>query len=462
MSRKLFDTELLQRYDRNGPRYTSYPTAVEFDPDFSAEQYKRQAMESNQHLIPRSLSLYFHIPFCHSLCYFCACNKKVTNHPEEAGIYLQSLRQEIEWQGQLFDKDRRVVQLHFGGGTPTFLNNEQLRELLQHTARHFSMYESAGAEWSIEIDPRTMDPSRINALAEMGFNRLSMGVQDFEPRVQKAVNRVQSVTQTVDLINAARVQGFRSVSIDLIYGLPLQTPSSFKRTLDEVINIQPDRISVYNYAHLPERFKAQRLIREKDIPSPDDKLQLLGLSITRLTDAGYIYIGMDHFALPDDDLVIARDNGTLQRNFQGYSTCVQCDLIGLGVSAISQVRDCFSQNYKYLPEYYRSIADQELPVERGLIVNDEDWLRHDIIQKIMCHGGLDFADYSAAFSIDFKLYFKRELERLKPLQEDGLLVLSRDELKVTEAGRMFLRSIAMEFDQYLDNRTNGQRFSKVI
>ncbi len=462
MSRKLFDTELLQRYDRNGPRYTSYPTAVEFMPDFSVGQYKHQALESNQHLIPRSLSLYFHIPFCHSLCYFCACNKKVTNHPEEAGIYLQSLRQEIEWQGQLFDKDRRVVQLHFGGGTPTFLNNEQLRELLQHTARHFSMYESAGAEWSIEIDPRTMDPSRINALAEMGFNRLSMGVQDFEPRVQKAVNRVQSVTQTVDLINAARVQGFRSVSIDLIYGLPLQTPSSFKRTLDEVINIQPDRISVYNYAHLPERFKAQRLIREKDIPSPDDKLQLLGLSITRLTDAGYIYIGMDHFALPDDDLVIARDNGTLQRNFQGYSTCVQCDLIGLGVSAISQVRDCFSQNYKYLPEYYRSIADQELPVERGLIVNDEDWLRHDIIQKIMCHGGLDFADYSAAFSIDFKLYFKRELERLKPLQEDGLLVLSRDELKVTEAGRMFLRSIAMEFDQYLDNRTNGQRFSKVI
>ncbi len=462
MSRKQFDTELIKRYDRNGPRYTSYPTAVEFDPDFSARQYKHQAMESNQHLIPRSLSLYFHIPFCTSLCYFCACNKKVTTHPVEAEIYLQSLRQEIEWQGQLFDLDRRVVQLHFGGGTPTFLTNEQLRKLLKYTATHFSMDQYAGAEWSIEVDPRTMDPSRIKALAEMGFNRLSMGVQDFESRVQKAVNRVQSVTQTADLIKAARKQGFRSVSIDLIYGLPLQTPSSFKRTLKKVIKMQPDRVSVYNYAHLPERFKAQRLIRDKDIPTSNDKLQILALSINYLTDAGYVYIGMDHFALSDDDLVIARDNGTLQRNFQGYSTCVQCDLIGLGASAISQVRDCFSQNSKYLPEYYRAIADGELPVERGLMINEEDWLRHDIIQKIMCHGRLVFADYLAAFGIDFKAFFEQELNKLKPLQTDGLLVITKDELRVTEAGLMFLRSIAMEFDQYLDKRTNDRRFSKVL
>lgn len=462
MPKKLFDIELIKRYDRKGPRYTSYPTAVEFSPEFSAEDYKFQAAESNQHLIPKPLSLYFHIPFCHSLCYYCGCTKKITNHPEEAEVYLAALRKEIEWQGQLFDRDRPVTQLHFGGGTPTFLTDQQLRELLQHTARYFSMYDSAGAEWSIEIDPRTMDASRIKALAEMGFNRLSMGVQDFEPRVQKAVNRVQSVEETQVLIDAAREHSFRSVSIDLIYGLPLQTKSSFKRTLKTITKMRPDRISVYNYAHLPERFKAQRLIDEKDIPTPDDKLQLLGLSIERLTEAGYVYIGMDHFALPDDDLVIARENGTLQRNFQGYSTCAQCDLVGLGVSSIGQVRDCFSQNQKILPEYYRVIESGELPVERGLMIKDEDWLRNDIIQKIMCHGVVRFDDYKYSYSIDFKQFFAQELKNLWPMQKDGLLLISDDKLTVTEAGRMFLRSIAMEFDEYLSKDSNKQRFSKVI
>ncbi len=462
MSKTLFDPELIKRYDRKGPRYTSYPTAMEFNPEFSAVDYRFQAAQSNQHLIPKPLSLYFHIPFCHSLCYYCGCTKKISNHQQEAEIYLQSLRKEIEWQGKMFDRDRPVIQLHFGGGTPTFLSNQHLRDLLQHTARYFSMYAYADAEWSIEIDPRTMDRSRIKALADMGFNRLSMGVQDFEPRVQKAVNRVQSVRQTAELIAAARHHSFRSVAVDLIYGLPLQTTCSFKRTLKTVTKMKPDRISVYNYAHLPERFKAQRLIHEQDLPTPDDKLQLLGLSIDCLTDAGYIHIGMDHFALPEDDLVIARGNGTLQRNFQGYSTCAQCDLIGLGVSAIGQVRDCFSQNYKILPEYYDAIAGGELPVERGLMINDEDWLRHDIIQKIMCHGGVSYEYYITAFSIDFKQFFSKELKNLRALEKDGLVVLNDDHLSVTVAGRMFLRPIAMEFDQYLAKETNRQRFSKVI
>jgi oxygen-independent coproporphyrinogen-3 oxidase len=462
MTKKLFDIELIKRYDRTGPRYTSYPTAVEFSPEFSAADYRFQAAESNQHLIPKPLSLYFHIPFCHSLCYYCGCTKKVTNHPEESATYLRAIYKEIEWQGQLFDRDRPVIQLHFGGGTPTFLTDDQLRELLQHTARYFSMYDSAGAEWSIEVDPRTMDAGRIKALADMGFNRLSMGVQDFEPRVQKAVNRVQSVEETGALIEAARENSFRSVSIDLIYGLPLQTISSFKRTLETVVGMRPDRISVYNYAHLPQRFKAQRLIREEDIPSPDDKLNLLELSINHLTDAGYVYIGMDHFALPEDDLVVAKNNGTLQRNFQGYSTCAQCDLVGLGVSSIGQVRDCFSQNYKHLPEYYHAISEGRLPVEKGLMINDEDWFRHDIIQKIMCHGEVTFEDYQHSYNIDFKKYFAQELKNLWPLQKDGLVMISDDHLTVTEAGRMFLRSIAMEFDEYLNNEANSKRFSKVI
>ena len=462
MPKNIFDLKLIKRYDRKGPRYTSYPTAVEFSDEFSAANYSFEAAESNQHLIPKPLSLYFHIPFCHSLCYYCGCNKKITNHPEEAEVYLQALYKEIEWQGQMFARDRPVIQLHFGGGTPTFLTDEQLGKLLQHTARYFSLYDYAGAEWSIEIDPRTMDPGRIKALAEMGFNRLSMGVQDFEPRVQKAVNRIQSPEETAGLIEAAWENSFRSVSIDLIYGLPLQTTSSFDRTLNTVLEMRPDRLSIYNYAHLPERFKAQRLIRAEDIPSPDDKLQLLGLSIEKLTAAGYVYIGMDHFALPDDDLVIARANGTMQRNFQGYSTCAQCDLIGLGVSSIGQVRDCFSQNHKTLPEYYRTIANGELPVEKGLMIKDEDWLRHDVIQKIMCDGIVPFDYYITAFGIDFKEFFSEELHRLKAMEKDGLLVITSEELTVTEAGRMFLRSIAMEFDEYLSKEANLKRFSKVI
>jgi len=457
-----FNTELIKRYDVAGPRYTSYPTAVQFMEGFDAEAYVRYTTGSNNELIPKPLSLYVHLPFCHSLCYYCGCMKKVTRHEQQGERYLEMLLREVEMQGQLFDHDREVVQLHFGGGTPTYHTDEQLRKLMAQLGRHFSLSEDDSREFSIEVDPRTIEQERLAHLAEMGFNRISLGVQDIDPQVQKAVNRIQDPDSTLRMVEDSRALGFNSVSIDLIYGLPLQTVESFSRTIDTVVAARPDRLAVYNYAHLPHIFRAQRMIDAKDIPSPETKLKLMELTIDRLTSLGYVYIGMDHFALPDDELTIAQREGGLQRNFQGYSTRRECDLVGLGVSAIGKVGDCYAQNLKDIPTWQSVVADGKLPIWRGLSLTTEDRLRRSVIESIMCHGEVKFETFEANFAIDFHDHFVFELSQLEQLEADGLIEMGNDEFRATPEGRLLLRAIAMIFDEYLQAAQSEPKFSRVI
>ena len=457
-----FPKELISKYGLAGPRYTSYPTALQFHEGFDAEAYRRHVQRSNDDLIPLPLSLYVHLPFCETLCYYCACNKKVTRNTKQAESYLQHLDREIEMQGELFDYDREVIQLHFGGGTPTYYDDAQLRHLMQKLGDNFSLSRAATREFSIEIDPRTVDEHRIAHLAEMGFNRLSMGIQDFDPAVQKAVNRVQDEAKTLNLIKAARDSGFNSVSVDLIYGLPLQTAKSFEKTIDSVLTSRPDRISVYNYAHLPHLFRAQRMISSDEVPSPEVRLELLGSTINKLVEAGYVYIGMDHFALPDDELTIAMKNGSLQRNFQGYSTCRTTDLVGLGVSAIGKVGNSFVQNQKNIRNWQACIDEGKLPVWRGISLSGEDRLRREVISSIMCQGRLHFDEIEKEFGIDFDEHFAVELDSLKPLKEDGLVEIDDQDLEVSPKGLLLLRAIAMKFDEYLVNDRVGKAYSKVI
>jgi len=457
-----FNTELIKRYDIAGPRYTSYPTAVQFMEGFDAEAYRRYTTASNNELIPKPLSLYVHLPFCHSLCYYCGCMKKVTRHAEQADRYLDLLNREVEMQGSLFDHDREVVQLHFGGGTPTYHDDAQLRGLMSVLGRHFSLSEEDSREFSIEVDPRTVTLDRLAQLADLGFNRISLGVQDIDPRVQKAVNRIQDPQATLEMVEGSRKLGFNSVSIDLIYGLPLQTVESFSRTIDTVVAARPNRLAVYNYAHLPHIFRAQRMIDAKDIPSPETKLKLMELTIRRLTELGYVYIGMDHFALPDDELTIAQREGGLQRNFQGYSTRRECDLVGLGVSAIGKVGDCYAQNLKDIPTWQSVVADGKLPIWRGISLTTEDRLRRSVIESIMCHGEVKFEHFEANFAIDFHDHFAFELSRLEQLAEDGLIDMGNDEFTATPEGRLLLRAIAMVFDEYLQAPQSESKFSRVI
>jgi len=455
-----FDTDLIVRYGGRGPRYTSYPTAVQFSDAITPEIYRQKAAESNSSGVP--LSLYVHIPFCHSLCYYCGCNKIVTRNQERVDRYIEMLYREIEMQSALFDRDRKIEQLHFGGGTPTYLDNGQLSELLERLRQAFNFDESDDREFSIEVDPRTVDTDGIRHLASLGFNRLSLGIQDFDSKVQKAVNRAQTPEDVRNLVDAARDAGFGSISFDLIYGLPHQTVASFDTTLDLVIAMQPDRLAVYNYAHLPQRFKGQRMINAEDIPLPETKLELLHHTIDKLCDAGYVYIGMDHFALPDDELVLARGNGTLQRNFQGYSTHRQCDLISLGVSGIGNIGNLFAQNSITTMEYEAIIESGELPIKKGILVDDDDQLRADVIQALMCYDSLSFDAFGAEHGIDFRDYFATEIKRLDPLVDDGLIELDDEGVAITEKGRLLLRSIAMVFDRYIDQAENDNRFSKAI
>jgi len=457
-----FNTELIKRYDVAGPRYTSYPTAVQFMEGFDAEAYVRYTTGSNNELIPKPLSLYVHLPFCHSLCYYCGCMKKVTRHEQQGERYLDLLLREVAMQGELFDHDREVVQLHFGGGTPTYHNDDQLKKLMSSLGRHFSLSEDDSREFSIEVDPRTIAHERLAHLAEMGFNRISLGVQDIEPRVQKAVNRIQDPESTLQMVDDARSLGFNSVSIDLIYGLPLQTVESFSRTIDTVVAARPDRLAVYNYAHLPHIFRAQRMIDAKDIPSPETKLKLMELTIDRLTSLGYVYIGMDHFALPEDELTIAQREGGLQRNFQGYSTRRECDLVGLGVSAIGKVGDCYAQNLKDIPTWQSVVAEGKLPIWRGISLTTEDRLRRSVIESIMCHGEVNFETYESNFAIDFHDHFALELSQLEQLEADGLIEMGNDEFRATPEGRLLLRAIAMVFDEYLQTAQSEPKFSRVI
>ncbi len=462
MERVVFDTDLVKRYDGPGPRYTSYPTAVQFHEGFGAAEYARLARLSNGKVGPRDLSLYVHIPFCHSLCYYCGCHKIVTRTPGVAAQYLEYLFREAELHSGLYDRERPVTQLHLGGGTPTYLTDEEMTALIRGLERHFSLLASGKREYSLEIDPRTTGPDTLPLLTGLGFNRLSMGIQDFDPRVQRAVNRVQEVDHTLGLVTQAREVGFVSVSVDLIYGLPHQTMESFQKTLDIVVAARPDRIATYNYAHLPRMFKSQRLIREEDLPTAQTKLDLLRLIVDYLTEHGYEYIGMDHFALPEDELVRARNEGSLQRNFQGYSTYADCDLVALGVSSIGRLDTCYSQNLKLRKDYYAALDEGRLPVYRGVELTPEDVLRRAVIQGLMCQDVVEMDAFGDRFGVDFGNHFARELEALQPLEADGLVELGKGVIRVTAKGRFLLRPIAMTFDAYLSSEKQPGRFSKVI
>lgn len=456
-----FNRALVEKYDRPGPRYTSYPTAPHFHTHFVIDNYKAAAARSNQSPA-KDISLYIHIPFCKSLCYYCACNKIITQKTSRAVEYLDYLKKEIHLQAELFDKKRKVTQLHFGGGTPTYLTGEQLADLMSCLADSFSLDTSDERQFSMEVDPRTISPEQLKHLRELGFNRLSFGVQDFDPDVQAAVNRVQSEEQVAALINAAREYGFRATSADLIYGLPLQTEESFNTTLDKIIALRPDRISAYSYAHLPHLVRAQRLIRPEDMPPPERKLELLELTIRRLCGAGYVYIGMDHFALPDDELVQARINGTLQRNFQGYSTHADTDIIGLGSSSIGKIADTYSQNVKELSQYYAALKEDRLPLHRGYELNDDDRLRRDVISSLMCHNHISIPAIEQAHGIVFAEYFADAYDKLKEMVDDGLVEISSEKITLKPQGNLMMRNVAMCFDGYLGGENQQGRFSRTV
>lgn len=454
------DLDLIRRMDRNGPRYTSYPTADRFVEAFDAETYQSWVARRNIGGIRRALSIYIHLPFCSTVCFYCACNKVVTRDRGKGDKYLQYLFREIDMQGPLFRDDRVVEQMHWGGGTPTFFTMAQLSGLWGKLRQHFSM--SPDGEYSIEIDPRSVEPADMQALRDMGFNRISLGVQDFDPDVQRAVNRVQSEEQTLAVMDAARAAGFASVNVDLIYGLPKQNLISFNRTLGRIIAASPDRIAIYNYAHLPTRFKPQRRIAEADLPAPDVKLKLLGLAAQRLGEAGYVYIGMDHFAKPDDSLAVAQRHGHLHRNFQGYSTHAECDLVGLGVSAIGAIGPTYSQNHRDLVTYYDALDRGVLPVARGMELSADDLLRRAVIQSLSCQFKLSKKSVEIAYLIDFERYFAAELAELRDLAVDGLVELDEEWITVTPRGRMLIRNVCMVFDKYLQRERETMRYSRVI
>ncbi len=455
----VFDPALIRRYDTSGPRYTSYPTAVQFHEGFTGADYRAAALSTNSAASP--LSLYFHIPFCDTVCFYCGCNKVVTKDRSRAAPYLARLFKEIEMQGALFDRSRTVDQLHWGGGTPTFISHDEMRELMRVTGEYFTLRNDDSGEYSIEIDPREVGAETIALLREIGFNRMSMGVQDFDPQVQKAVNRIQSEEETLAVLAEARRCGFKSVSIDLIYGLPFQSVASFARTLDKIIAVNPDRLSVFNYAHLPELFKPQRRINEADLPSPAAKLDILSMTIERLAQAGYVYIGMDHFAKPDDELAIAQRSRTLYRNFQGYSTHADCDLIAMGTTAIGKVGNTYSQNVRGIDDYYQRLDAGQLPVFRGIELSHDDLLRREIITQLICHFELDIPAIERQFGINYYAYFSREQEDLLSMRNDGLLEIDERNVRVLPAGRLLIRNICMVFDAYLREKA-GQRYSKVI
>lgn len=443
--------ELVRRFDVSGPRYTSYPTADRFDYEFKEERFLPYLQERAQAPANPPLSVYFHLPFCRSLCYFCACNKIITQDYGRSAEYVRYVCKEMELLAPHLGKDRRSVQLHLGGGTPTFMSNDELAQLMEATRRHFEF--TPDAELGVEIDPRTVNEDSLSFLASLGFNRCSFGVQDFDPAVQAAVNRIQPVEMVERCVKASRDTGYESVNADLIYGLPKQTLDSFQRTIDEVIRLSPDRIALYNYAHLPARFKAQRMVKPEDLPSAETRLQIFLLSTRRLLEAGYEYIGLDHFAKPDDELSRARRDKSLHRNFQGYTTRAECDLVGFGVSAIGKVGRSYSGNVRTVNAYYESLDQGRLPVERGYDLSTDDVLRRDVIMILMCSMPLRFAEVDEKYGIEFERYFAAELERLQPYEEVGLMETRDRVITVTPKGRLFVRALGMVFDKYLATPT---------
>ncbi|MGS2724219.1 oxygen-independent coproporphyrinogen III oxidase [Porticoccus sp. GXU_MW_L64] len=456
----VWDRQLIERYDLSGPRYTSYPTAPQFHREFGADELRSAFADSNRSCTP--LSLYFHIPFCSRVCYFCACNKIVTANRKRSGPYLERLFKEVEMKSALLDNFRPVRQLHWGGGTPTFLSDDEMRELMTQTRKHFHLLDDDQGEYSIELHPGDMNVATIHCLREIGFNRLSMGVQDFDPRVQQAVNRFNSPQQVTELVNAARDQGFASISMDLIYGLPHQNWETFSETLDRIIELSPDRLSVFNYAHLPHLFKVQKQIDESALPSPDEKLRMMEKSAQKLLAAGYRYIGMDHFAKPGDELAVAQQKGELQRNFQGYATHGGCDMLAFGVSAISDIGGTLSQNHKSIDDYFGAIDNDLLPLSQGIALQPDDHIRSQVISQLICQFELDFDSIEQQFAIDFRQYFTDELMELYGMQKDGLLTISSGGIRIHPAGRLLIRRICMVFDAYIQAQQNQIRYSRII
>jgi len=453
------DLALLRRFDGPGPRYTSYPTADRFVESFDADAFAGW-LRSRATIPAKPLSLYVHIPFCNTICYYCACNKVITRDHSKAVEYLDYLARELELVAGHLGAQQSVEQLHFGGGTPTYLTSEELRRLMAMITERFEL--SRGGEFGVEVDPRTTPPEKVRTLAALGFNRLSAGVQDFDPDVQRAVNRIQSFEMTRATVEAARETGFKSINLDLIYGLPKQTRSTFARTLDQVLALAPDRIALYHYAHLPERFKPQRRIISADVPSSEEKLHIMMQAIERLTESGYEYIGMDHFARTGDDLARAQRQGQLQRNFQGYSTRPDCDLIGLGVSAISKVGPTYSQNARLLEEYYDCLGNGRLPTSCGVLLSTDDLIRRTVIMALMCHFAVSKEAIDSAYLTRFDEYFRRELEQLEPLEQAGLVECSRERITVTPPGKLLVRAIAMVFDGYLRDQQGRRPYSKIV
>jgi oxygen-independent coproporphyrinogen-3 oxidase len=452
-------THCLSKYDSPGPRYTSYPTANLFRQDIGQQQYLDLA--SNEHLSIAPLSLYVHIPFCKNICYYCGCNKVVTKQSDAGRKYLDMLAIELKARGALHGH-RPVSQMHWGGGTPTFLDDGELTELMHLIACHFNLDDGINREYSIEIDPRAVEESTIALLKGIGFNRISMGIQDFDPFVQQAINREQSYDLVKQLSDSIRDHDFSSLSFDLIYGLPEQSVTSFNDTLDKVITLNPDRISCYSYAHLPKRFPSQRSIDRLTLPSSDQKLAIFEMTIARLTAVGYQYIGMDHFVKPDDELAQARKNRRLQRNFQGYSTSLAADLIGVGPSSISQFAGSYFQNEKNLDDYYNALNNQRLPVSQGFTMSEEDRLRNFVIMNIACQLSINFEEVKQKFDIDFQQHFASSIKQLQPFIDDGLATISQSEISISEQGQLVLRNICMLFDEYLSTNPNENSFSRTI
>lgn len=455
-----FDTALLNKYDRSGPRYTSYPTAVQFSDQFGEAELHQAIERSNAAGGP--LSLYFHIPFCNTVCFYCGCNKIATKDYSRSAPYLETMLRELAMYRKLLDRNREVRQLHLGGGTPTFMAMDEMSRLMSTVFEAFNCASDDDGEYSIEIDPREIDAEGVKQLRRMGFNRMSVGVQDFDPRVQQAVNRIQTEQETMAVIDAARECGFRSVSIDLIYGLPLQDRDSFLTTLDKIIAIRPDRLSVFNYAHLPERFKPQRRIDADELPSAATKMDIFQSTINHLQSAGYVHIGMDHFALPDDELALSQVEGKLHRNFQGFSTHADCDLVAIGVSSIGKLDNTYAQNVKDMDEYVARIEQGRFPLERGIELSRENELRRALINQLICNYFLDIRAFEADWGIDFAEHFSAQLKELGDMAQDGLLSVSADRIEVYPKGRLLARNVCMVFDEYLAHDSHKSSYSKAI
>ncbi|ANO52554.1 oxygen-independent coproporphyrinogen III oxidase [Woeseia oceani] len=458
-----FDPEMLRRYSESGPRYTSYPTAPQFREEFNAADFQRHASNSNAEPIPRQLSLYAHVPYCFSPCFYCGCNRVITRDERRGEHYIERLLLELAMVAPLFARDRDVCQVHFGGGTPNFLKPGQLGRVLASMGRHFHFSDAPDRDFSIELDPRYVSVGDIAELAQLGFNRASLGVQDFDPAVQAAVNRVQSIQETLAIIEACHQYGMRSVNVDLIYGLPRQTYAGFSATLDTIISAAPGRVAIYGYAHMPGLFKAQKQIQPEELPDREGRLGLLTVAINKLTSAGYEYIGMDHFALATDDLSRARQARDLHRNFMGYTTHADCDLIGLGVSAISHVGDSYSQNPRDLTSWEAALDNDRLPVWRGVSLSADDIVRAEVIQQLMCGAEVRVREIERRFGISFSDYFANEQEQLESLQGDGLITIDSECITVTSRGRYLLRIIAMCFDHYQQPvNTATANYSQVV